>query len=68
MKKRKKIIDPPSGWRYGFPAELPEGKSYMELLLEHNYPQSMFDLAFRNSRVWYEEVDEPTGNNEIQST
>ena len=30
------MIDPPSGWKYGFPKHLPEGKDYKELLRENN--------------------------------
>ena len=26
------MIDPPSGWRYGFPKHLPDGKDYKEML------------------------------------
>ena len=51
--KRIKMIDPPSGWMYGFPAELPEGKDYKELLKEHNYPEDMIKLALRYSRAWF---------------
>jgi hypothetical protein len=50
-----KIIDPPSGWAYGFPKELPEGKSYEELLRESGYPEQDIELALSYSRVWFEE-------------
>lgn len=52
------IVDPPVGWKYGFPCELPEGKKYEELLKEHGYPSDMFDLAIRHSRFWNEERKE----------
>ena len=56
MSKRL-IVDPPSGWRYGFPCELPEGKDYVELLREHNYPEKDIELALKYTRQW-EEDDE----------
>ena len=50
-----RIVDPPSGWRYGFPKELPEGKSYLELLREANYPEEDIDLALEYTRQWFED-------------
>lgn len=51
----KTIVDPPSGWRYGFPCELPEGKDYVELLRENGYPEKDIELALKYSRYWTEE-------------
>lgn len=48
------IIDPPSGWLYGFPKELPEGKDYRELLLESGYPENDIEFAMTYSRSWTE--------------
>ena len=38
-------IDPPSGWRYGFPKALPEPKptETLKWLVENGYPQSEID-------------------------
>lgn len=51
----KRIVDPPGGWKYGFPMELPEGKSYEELLRENGYPEEDMELALKWTRQWYEE-------------
>ena len=39
------IIDPPSGWQYGFPKPIPEDRRYDSLtwLVEQGYPQSLID-------------------------
>lgn len=39
------IIDPPSGWKYGFPKLIPEDRRYDALtwLVEQGYPQSEID-------------------------
>jgi hypothetical protein len=49
---RKLMIDPPSGWMYGFPCELKEGKSVEELLREHKYPEKDILFALQNMRLW----------------
>ncbi len=54
----KTIVDPPSGWKYGFPKELPEGKDYTELLREAGYPEKDIDFALRYSRYWTVEDDD----------
>jgi len=57
-----RIIDPPSGWRYGFPKPMPEkikgAESLKEWLLEQGYPEKDLDLAVKYSRYWWEEKDE----------
>jgi hypothetical protein len=59
MKKRKiTLVDPPSGWKYGFPKELPEGKDYEELLRESKYPEKDIPLALTYSRWQTEEVED----------
>ena len=38
------IIDPPSGWKYGFPKPLPEEvEDVLEWLVSEGYPQSEID-------------------------
>jgi len=39
------IIDPPSGWQYGFPKPIPEDRRYDSLtwLVEQGYPQELID-------------------------
>jgi len=39
-----KMIDPPSGWRYGFPKPIPNDvKNVNEWLVENGYPQELID-------------------------
>ena len=40
-----KMIDPPSGWRYGFPKALPdpEPANLTEWLVENGYPKEEID-------------------------
>lgn len=40
MKKPKKFIDPPSGWKYGFPKEVPDDiEDTNQWLIENGYPK-----------------------------
>ena len=54
------MVDPPSGWRYGFPKELPEGVTdIMSWLTESGYPKHAIE-SFGESfpyRVFQMEVD-----------
>lgn len=51
------IIDPPEGWKYGFPAPL---KGTLEnTLAAHNYPRKMWGLAREYSRFWVENTEPP---------
>jgi hypothetical protein len=57
---KKSMIDPPSGWRYGFPKEIPQDQlgRVSEWLLEQGYPKWLlesFGDKFRY-RMW--ETDE----------
>jgi hypothetical protein len=54
MSTQKKIVDPPEGWRYGFPAELPDNMTLKELFIKHNYPEELRELGYKYSRYWYE--------------
>ena len=40
-----KMIDPPSGWKYGFPKALPDSEpvNIIEWLAENGYPQEEID-------------------------
>ncbi len=63
MSKQVKIIDPPSGWRYGFPKEHPgdEIKDIYKWLVENGYPQSQIDIFTKGNMpygVYYVEVKE----------
>ncbi len=55
------IFDPPSGWQYGFPKEIPDGILGDEILLklwllQQGYPEKLLELACKYSRYW-EETD-----------
>ena len=59
MKKKVMMIDPPSGWKYGFPKVFPEeakGRN-IEWLIENGYPES--EIASYGSyfycRYWEQE-------------
>lgn len=58
MKTKKKIIDPPSGWKYGFPKEIPEDivtpEELKKWLIEVGYPEKSIELALNYSRYWEE--------------
>ena len=54
-------FDPPSGWMYGFPKELPifndlhsPEKELKAWLLSCGYPKKDIDLAVKYSRMWTE--------------
>ena len=54
----KIIVDPPFGYLYGFPMELPDGKNYKELLKENGYPEKDIEFAMKHTRQWEEtEID-----------
>jgi len=46
-------IDPPLGWRYGFPKEFKfnEHKTFRNLLLTSGYPKEDLEFALRNMRI-----------------
>lgn len=55
------MIDPPSGWRYGFPKPLTlryPGQKHTEWLLEQGYPQREIDSCgdYFFCRYWEEEI------------
>ena len=39
------VIDPPQGWLYGFPKEIPESKikNMTEWLIEQGYPETLIE-------------------------
>lgn len=59
------MIDPPSGWQYGFPKPVHEefhtlGKDFDlgRWLIAEGYPEKDVELALKYSRYWETEVDE----------
>ena len=59
MAKMVTFIDPPSGWKYGFPKAVPDPQpeNMLEWLLEQGYPQKEIDACgdYFFTRQW--EVD-----------
>ena len=55
---KKKIIDPPGGWKYGFPKEIPSdvvtSEEFKEWLVASGYPERDIELALKYSRYWEE--------------
>lgn len=55
-------IDPPSGWRYGFPLSMSEAEyrhvDIREWLEEKGYPHKGIEFAMQHLRVWTSEDDE----------
>ena len=58
----KIMIDPPTGWRYGFPLPYDEAVDgpMRDFLLRHGYPEQDVDFALQYIRCWPVE-DEPCG-------
>ncbi len=55
------IVDPPSGWKYGFPKKAPDHLFKLDFdtnkwFRENGYPQSEIDQGMLNHcRYWFEE-------------
>jgi len=63
VKRQVTIIDPPSGWRYGFPRALPENfdsTKTLEWLVEQGYPQHEIDSLGEHfyCRYWQQDANE----------
>lgn len=62
------IIDPPGGWRYGFPKPIPEDRKNDTTvwLVEQGYPQKLIDEygEFFMCRYW----EEPDQEDKVIST
>ena len=60
---RKLIVDPPRGWKYGFPKPIPENILHIDgafklWLLKEGYPSEEIEFALKYSRYWEAEVEE----------
>lgn len=58
---KKTFIDPPSGWRYGFPKALPDDldrKYLRQWLIDNGYPENEVDFGMKYCRYWSQEVDD----------
>jgi len=48
-----KYVDPPSGWKYGFPKILPDDVTdFRAWLIKEGYPEKDVDFAMRYIRTW----------------
>ena len=58
----KMMIDPPSGWLYGFPRRYDQAQDgpMDQFLLANGYPARDVEFALQYMRVWPAE-DEPCG-------
>lgn len=54
---KKMMVDPPGGWKYGFPREIKDGESYEGMLREAGYPERDIGLALKYSRYWEEDCE-----------
>jgi hypothetical protein len=64
--KTKKMIDPPNGWRYGFPKELPDNYQdsnfdIREWLVTEGYPRELILMA--DEMFYYRTWDVPLDEN-----
>lgn len=55
------VVDPPEGWRFGFPKIVPEWLKPEDMdawIVQQGYPRSMRDSGCRELiyRLWYQEV------------
>tara|TARA_R110000868_G_scaffold116408_2_gene309990 strand:- start:302 stop:496 length:195 start_codon:yes stop_codon:yes gene_type:complete len=57
---RKIWIDPPAGWRYGFPKQWDQTGNFNEWLISEGYPQREIDSCGDHFHVrqWYVEEGE----------
>ena len=55
----KMWVDPPSGWRYGFPKIYKRDRPIEQWLIDNGYPEYDVDWAAKHMRWWpVEEGDE----------
>lgn len=56
MFERETLIDPPSGWRFGFPKPLPknfkeENFDLRQWFIDNDYPEEEVDFAIHHYRI-----------------
>lgn len=57
------MIDPPSGWRYGFPRLFDPDKdgNMRDFLVKNGYPETSVDFALQYIRCWEHNPEEDNG-------
>ena len=65
MEATKLMVDPPSGWQYGFPTVWDKEKQpeLREFLKEKGYPEKDLDFALNHIRMWFPEEESDNGPN-----
>jgi hypothetical protein len=67
MEKKITMIDPPGGWRYGFPKPIPEDrkKDTIPWLIEQGYPKKLIDEygEYFACRYWEESENQESNEN-----
>lgn len=58
------MIDPPSGWMFGFPKPIPKAAAspphLEDWMIENGYPEALIlDGMLQYCRFWTKEVDDP---------
>ena len=61
MKKTIRMIDPPTGWAYGFPKAIPDdipdyGEELLDWMISEGYPEKDRNLL-RYCRFWHKEIE-----------
>ena len=56
---KKLMVDPPSGWKYGFPKELKnddlKDMTFEEWLVKNGYPKKDAEFGAKYCRMWQED-------------
>lgn len=60
---RKVVVDPPSGWMYGFPDIWDKDKfeSLEDFIRAAGYPEDQIDFACRHMRMWLPQEESGDG-------
>ena len=57
-----RMCDPPEGWKYGFPMEIPDdvgnGSSFFNWLISEGYPEKNIETRAKHCRFWYKEEED----------
>jgi hypothetical protein len=50
-------VDPPSGWKYGFPKLWDRQVEFEQWLIDNGYPEKDIELACNYSRYWLDDSE-----------
>jgi hypothetical protein len=54
---RKIYVDPPEGWKYGFPKVCSEDDNIVDFIIDSGYPEELIDADNFPIRIWTAEED-----------